>query len=200
MTSQKVLIVDDSKVIRMQVKDMLPKGNIEILEASDGVEGLELMNQEVPSLLLIDFFMPRLNGWEVVRQLQTSPKLKSIPVVMMSGRREEVEQTVPELFEYFEFVSKPFEQPILMKAIKSAMTKAKGRQQTAPSVQNPTPPAKPVGGTQPAPSGQDADSLLQALRVEVQTLQAENAKLRAEFDAMKKQVTQIMTFIRQKLK
>ena len=184
----------------MQVKDMLPKGNIEILEAGDGVEGLELMNQEAPSLLLIDFFMPRLNGWEVVRQLQTSPKLKNIPVVMMSGRREEVEQTVPELFEYFEFVSKPFEQPILLKAIKSAMTKAKGRQQAAPSTQNAAPPAKTAGGPPPTPSGQDADSLLQTLRAEVQTLKAENAKLKAEFDSMKKQVTQIMTFIRQKLK
>ncbi|HEY9696602.1 MAG TPA: response regulator [Trichocoleus sp.] len=207
MASQKVLIVDDSKVIRMQVKDMLPKGNFEVLEAGDGVEGLEILHQEPPSLLLIDFFMPRLNGWEVVRELQTSPKLQSIPVVMMSGRREEVEQTVPELFEYFEFISKPFEQPLLLKAIRSAMTKAKGRQPTpqspashaAPATTTPT--AKPASPTQlHQPAEQNGEHLIHALTAEVKLLQEENAKLKAEFDAMKRQVTQIMTFIRQRMK
>jgi CheY-like chemotaxis protein len=101
MPSQKILIVDDSKTIRMQVKDMLPKGNFEVLEAADGLEGLDVITQERPNLILLDFFMPRMNGWEVVQKLHDHPKLHVIPVVMMSGRREDVEKTVPELFTYF---------------------------------------------------------------------------------------------------
>lgn len=182
MASQKVLIVDDSKTIRMQVKDMLPIGRFEILEAKDGLEGLDLIRQQQPSLVLLDCFMPRMNGWEVVQKIQAQPQLQAIPIVMMSGRKEDVEQTAPELFQYFEFVSKPFEQRILMEAIRSAMTKAKSRQ----------PAAKPA-----APAGADD---LQALKATVAKLQQHNAKLQAEVDGLKKQMTQLVAFVRQKLK
>jgi CheY-like chemotaxis protein len=55
MASQKVLIVDDGKTIRMQVREMLPKGTFEVLEAKDGLEGLNLIRQERPNLILLDF-------------------------------------------------------------------------------------------------------------------------------------------------
>jgi len=131
MAGQKILIADDSRVIRMQVQDMLPKGNFQILEAKDGVEGLEVVSEQHPHLVVLDFFMPRMNGWEVVQKMQEHDELCSIPVVMMSGRREDVVASVPELFDYFEFLSKPFDPPQLMKAIRSAMTKAKGCPATA---------------------------------------------------------------------
>jgi two-component system response regulator len=182
MASQKVLIVDDSKTVRMQVKDMLPSGRFEILEAQDGLEGLDLIRQQQPSLVLLDCFMPRMNGWEVVQKIQAHPQLQTIPIVMMSGRKEDVEQTAPELFQYFEFVSKPFEQRMLMEAIKSAMTKAKSRQ-----------PAPKAGATA---AGGD----LQTLKVTVQQLQQQNAKLQAEVDGLKKQMAQVVAFVRQKLK
>ncbi|NEQ27165.1 MAG: response regulator [Microcoleus sp. SIO2G3] len=178
MANQKVLIVDDSKTIRMQVKDMLPIGRFEILEAKDGIEGLDLIRQQQPSLVLLDFFMPRMNGWEVVQKIQTQPQLQAIPIVVMSGRKEDVEQTAPELFNYFEFVSKPFEQRMLMEAIRSAMTKAKSRQ--------------------PAPKAAPADDL-QSLKVTVAKLQQHNAKLQSEVDGLKKQMAQLVAFVRQKL-
>jgi CheY-like chemotaxis protein len=128
MASQKILIVDDSRMIRMQIRDMLPKGNFEVLEAQDGLEALDIISENRPNLILLDFFMPRMNGWEVVQKVQEHPRWKSIPVVMMSGRREDVEKTVPELFDYFEFLGKPFEASILLKAIKRANLKAKQRQ------------------------------------------------------------------------
>jgi two-component system response regulator len=129
MAIQKILIVDDSKTIRTQIKEMLPKGNFEVLEAGDGVAGFDSICQHRPNLVLLDFFMPRMNGWEVVLKIQTFPKLQSIPIVMMSGRREDVEKAVPELFEYFEFLNKPFDQQLLLSAIKSATEKAKYRYQ-----------------------------------------------------------------------
>ncbi|NJR65349.1 MAG: response regulator [Leptolyngbyaceae cyanobacterium CRU_2_3] len=202
MASQKVLIVDDSKAMRMQVRDMLPKGNFEVLEASDGVEGLEIINQENLSLILVDFFMPRMNGWEVVQKLQDNPKLKTIPVVMMSGRKEDVEQAVPDQFNYFEFVGKPFEQTMLVQAIKSAMVKARIRQQSIPKTgldANPSVIA-PKPATSPPTVSASSNPEIQALQMQLETLRQENIKLRAEVDGLKKQVGQIMTFIRQKLK
>jgi CheY-like chemotaxis protein len=199
MANQKVLIVDDSKSIRMQVKDMLPKGNFEVLEASDGIEGLEIINQENLSLILVDFFMPKMNGWEVVQRLQDNPKLKGIPVVMMSGRKDEVEQRVPDQFSYFEFVGKPFEQPMLVQAIKSAMAKARIRQQTA-ATKSAIAHAQPASIAHHIPTAPSSNPEIQGLQAEMQSLQQENVKLRAEVEGLKKQVAQIMAFIRQKLK
>jgi CheY-like chemotaxis protein len=202
MESQKILIVDDSKTIRMQIRDMLPKGNFAILEAKDGAEGLEMIQQERPNLVLLDFFMPRMNGWEVVQHLQSFPKLQTIPIVMMSGRREDVEKAVPELFTYFEFVSKPFEQRLLLKAIKSATTKAKQRYQVLQYIR---PIASPpqnnhtmIGASDGVKAGDR--NTIELLKEEIEKLKEENVKLTTEIGMLKKQVSQIVGFIKQKLK
>jgi DNA-binding response OmpR family regulator len=179
VASHKVIVIDDSAVIRNMVRDMLPKGNFAVLEAKDGVEGINLIRQERPTLIMLDFLLPRMSGWEVYQQIQTQAELQSIPLVLMSGRKEEVTEKLQEPFEYFEFVQKPFDQKGLIEAIKIAMTKAKRR------------PA-PVVTSIPAESGAGA--------AEVQELTAKVAKMQGEIDALKKQMAQLMTFIKTKLK
>lgn len=194
MASQKILIIDDSKVIRMQVKDMLPKGNFDVMEAQDGVDGLELIAAQVPHLVLLDFFMPRMNGWEVVQKMQTEPRLKLIPVVMMSGRKEDVMSTVPELFEYFEFLNKPFDPPTLLQAIRAAMAKAKVRQQSMPSE-----PLRPVPPPATVPSDRGGATEMQRMKADIQRLQQQNAQLQRELESVKKQMAQVVAFVKQKL-
>ncbi|HEY9596964.1 MAG TPA: response regulator, partial [Cyanophyceae cyanobacterium] len=109
MATHKILVIDDSKVIRMRVKEMLPSGNFEVLEAKDGIEGLNLIHQENPNLIMLDFLLPKMSGWEVFQQIQSHGELQAIPLVLMSGRKEEVTEKIPEPFEYFAFVEKPFE-------------------------------------------------------------------------------------------
>lgn len=181
MASHKILVIDDSNVIRNMVRDMLPKGNFEVLEAKDGVQGLNLIRQERPNLIMLDFLLPRLSGWEVYQQIQIQQDLQAIPLVLMSGRKEEVTEKLQEPFEYFEFVQKPFDQKELIDAIKTAMAKAKRRPATAAPI-----PATPNAIA--APTGD-----LQALNEKV-------ARMQAEIDGLKKQMSQILTFIRQKLK
>ena len=191
MASHKILVIDDSRVIRMRVRDMLPKGNFEVLEAKDGVEGLNLIRQERPNLIMLDFLLPRMSGWEVFQQIQNQSDLQSIPLVVMSGRREEVTEKIPEPFEYFEFIEKPFEQKELIEAIKAAMAKAKlPRMQTAAATA--TPVATAAATAAPTDSGASA--------AEIQALNEKIAKMQAEIDGLKKQLTQIVTFIKQKLK
>jgi DNA-binding response OmpR family regulator len=178
VASHKVLVIDDSAVIRNMVRDMLPKGNFEVLEAKDGVQGITLVQQERPTLIMLDFLLPRMSGWEVFQKIQEQPELQSIPLVLMSGRKEEVTEKIREPFEYFEFVQKPFDQRQLIEAIKLAMSKAKRRPNMAvkaPAV------AAAAGGD------------LQALTAQVNRLQAEVV-------ALKKQQAQILAFIKQKLK
>jgi DNA-binding response OmpR family regulator len=180
VASHKVLVIDDSAVIRNMVRDMLPKGNFEVLEAKDGVQGITLVRQERPTLIMLDFLLPRMSGWEVFQQIQAQADLQSIPLVLMSGRKEEVTEKIQEPFEYFEFVQKPFDQKQLIEAIKLAMAKAKRRPAVAP------PSSGSVGS-----GGGDADVTALATKV---------AKLQAEVDALKKQQAQILAFIKSKMK
>ncbi|MBF2028684.1 MAG: response regulator [Oscillatoriales cyanobacterium C42_A2020_001] len=182
MASHKILVIDDSNVIRNMVRDMLPKGNFEVLEAKDGLQGLNLIRQERPNLIMLDFLLPKMSGWEVFQQIQSSQELQSIPLVLMSGRKEEVTEKLQEPFEYFEFVQKPFDQRELIEAIKAAMAKAKRR----PMSVSTTAPTADAGA-----SGSSAD---------VQALNEKIAKMQAEIDALKKQMGQILAFIKQKLK
>jgi DNA-binding response OmpR family regulator len=179
VASHKILVIDDSNVIRNMVRDMLPKGNFEVLEAKDGVQGLNLIRQERPNLIMLDFLLPRLSGWEVFQQIQIQPELQAIPLVLMSGRKEEVTEKLQEPFEYFEFVQKPFDQKELIDAIKTAMAKAKRR-----------PMATAAAGVA-VPDAGGAD---------VQALNEKIAKMQAEIDALKKQMGQLLNFVKQKLK
>ena len=175
MASRKILVIDDSRVIRLRVREMLPPGNFEVLEAQDGLEGLNLIRKERPNLIMLDFLLPKLSGWEVFQQIQQSSELQKIPLVLMSGRKEEVTEKIQEPFEHFEFILKPFDQNELVAAIKSAMTKVKlPRAVTVNAV-----PAQ----TAPMP------------RDEIQVLTDKITKMQAEIDTLKRQLSQILVFI-----
>ena len=192
MASHKILVIDDSRVIRMRVRDMLPQGNFEVVEAKDGVEGMDAIRTQKPNLIMLDFLLPRMSGWEVFQEIQSQPELQHIPLVLMSGRKEEVTEKITEPFEYFEFIQKPFEQKELIEAIKSAMMKArKPRPQTA------APAVPAVTGvatvTTPVVSGSIDPAEFQALQAKVQQLQAEVTQLKG-------QLGKVLAFIKQKLK
>ena len=185
MASHKILVIDDSKVIRMRVREMLPAGNFEVLEAKDGIEGLNLIRQEHPNLIMLDFLLPKMSGWEVFQQIQTHSELQTIPLVLMSGRKEEVTEKITEPFEYFAFVEKPFEKKQLVDAIKEAMIKVKSR---------PTSPPPDVSGRPPSPD------LPSASAEEIEVLNEKIEKMQADIDSLKKQVAQLVKFIQQKLR
>lgn len=184
----KILVIDDSGVIRKTVKDMLPAGKFEIVEAKDGVEGLNLAKKERPNWIMLDFILPKMSGWDVYQELEKQPELRKIPLVVMSGRKEEVTSKIPDAsFKFVEFLVKPFDQKQLMGALKSSMEKSKlprpdGGSKTPPEK---TPPSPPISG--------DSAGEIQALKQQI-------AKLNAEVEALKKQQAQIMAFIKQKLK
>lgn len=183
MATHKILVIDDSRVIRMRVRDMLPQGNFEVLEAKDGVEGLNAIREQRPNLIMLDFLLPRMSGWEVFQEVQGQTDLQSIPLVLMSGRKEEVTEKISEPFEFFEFIQKPFEQKELIEAIKSAMTKAR------------KPRPKPVAAPSVEAVAEGGGST-----EELKALQAKVAQLETELAQVKAQMGKILAFIKQKLK
>jgi len=180
VAGHKILVIDDSKVIRVRVKEMLPQGNFNVLEAKDGQEGLKFIVKERPNLIMLDFLLPKVTGWEVFQKIQSNEKLKKIPLVLMSGRKEEVAEKIPEPFEkhYFAFLEKPFEKKELTAAIQLAFKLAKDR------------PAEDTAEKVEASSGSGT----------IEALEAKVKKMEAEIAALKKQMTQLVTIVKQKLK
>ena len=177
MAGHKILVIDDSKVIRVRVREMLPQGNFTVLEAKDGQEGLQLIIKERPNLIMLDFLLPKVTGWQVFQKLQSQPQLKKIPLVIMSGLKAEVAEKIPEPFDkhFFAFLEKPFEKKELTAAITDAFKYAKLR------------PVDAETATTSASGGSD----------HVQALQAQMKKMQAEIVTLQKQMKQLVTIVKQ---
>jgi DNA-binding response OmpR family regulator len=123
MTAQKILVIDDSIMIRKMVKSILAD-KYEVLEANDGKTGLDAARQIFPDLILLDFVMPKYNGYQTLQAIRRVDGLQATPVIMISGLKEQVAEHVPEPFVGFEFLEKPFEAEVLVSRIQSLLSSA----------------------------------------------------------------------------
>lgn len=81
----KVLIVEDNSDARILMKSILEQEHLEVVEAEDGIEGLELADAESPDLIITDISMPRLGGREMIRRLRASPEHKLVPILAVTA-------------------------------------------------------------------------------------------------------------------
>ncbi len=88
MERKKILLVDDSSTVLLMERMILSKSEYEVVTARDGVEGLEKARAEKPDLILMDVVMPRMDGFEAVRQLRAEDATRAIPVIMVTTRGE----------------------------------------------------------------------------------------------------------------
>ena len=82
---KKVLVVDDDPDVRMFSVTVFEENGYTPLEATNGEEGMNVIKQESPDLIILDVLMPRESGIRLYRRLNTDKKLKTIPVVIQSG-------------------------------------------------------------------------------------------------------------------
>jgi len=135
MTSKKVLVIDDSIMIRKMVKSILA-GKFEVLEANDGKTGLEVARRSSPDLILLDFVMPKYNGYQTLQAMRRFDNLRDTPVIMISGLKEQVAEHVPEPFVGFEFLEKPFESEVLIERINNLLHLNEAAVEMAPTPSN----------------------------------------------------------------
>ena len=84
----KILIVDDSRLLRTANERMLVKAGYEVITAADGEEGLRLALESKPDLVLLDMMLPKLSGQEVLQQLRANPSSASTPVIVLTSLPE----------------------------------------------------------------------------------------------------------------
>ncbi|MDP6698553.1 MAG: response regulator [Candidatus Latescibacteria bacterium] len=80
----KILVVDDSRMMRFAVAEVIRKLGYEVLEAADGDEALALAGDDLPQLIFLDINMPRMGGIDVLERLRSDPQLQTVPVVILT--------------------------------------------------------------------------------------------------------------------
>ncbi len=113
-----VLIVDDEELIRKVIKDYCINENYKIIEASNGIEALEKVKNEKIDLIILDIMMPKLDGFETLKQIKN---IKDIPVIILSARKEEYDKLLGFNLGTDDYVIKPFSPKELMARIKAIL-------------------------------------------------------------------------------
>lgn len=104
----KVLIIDDSRTIVTALRKFLRSAGYETLEALDAESGLELLHAHKPDLIFLDIVLPGMNGFATLRAIRRDPTTRDIPVIMMSGNEQAMEQFFGTRIGADDFMKKPF--------------------------------------------------------------------------------------------
>ena len=116
--SKRILIVDDEEVIRKFLKIHLNKLGYEVTEAEDGQKAIDRIGERKFDLIICDVMMPNKNGWEVVKEVKSNPKLDQIPIILLTAKNDDVD-----MFKGYElganyYMTKPFTKDQLLYGLK----------------------------------------------------------------------------------
>ncbi|MCK5796552.1 MAG: response regulator, partial [Deltaproteobacteria bacterium] len=105
------------------VQLVLTKAGYTVVTAADGDDGIEVAREKRPDVILLDFVMPKMNGYQVCRALHQEPELADIPVVLMSAKGDQVGDRFVKVMGIVDFVTKPFSPDAITKVVKGALEK-----------------------------------------------------------------------------
>ena len=119
MDKLKILVVDDESRMRKLVRDFLVKNNYEVLEAGDGEEALDIFFKDKDiALIVLDVMMPKLDGWQVCKEVREYSK---VPIIMLTARGDERDELQGFQLGVDEYISKPFSPKILVARIEAIL-------------------------------------------------------------------------------
>jgi CheY-like chemotaxis protein len=107
MDKKSVLIVDDEPSVRLLISSMLSE-NYAVIQASNGEEALGVAREHKPNLILMDIMMPKVDGYMACYKIKSDPKLKEIPVIMLSGIGHDLNKKLGMQFGANGYLTKPF--------------------------------------------------------------------------------------------
>jgi two-component system alkaline phosphatase synthesis response regulator PhoP/two-component system response regulator VicR len=91
MANRRILVVDDERHIVRLVQVNLERAGYEVLTAYDGIEAMEKVKTESPDMVVLDVMMPRMDGFEVLKNLQADPRYQNIPVIMLTAKAQDAD-------------------------------------------------------------------------------------------------------------
>ena len=119
-----VMVVDDSLTVRRVTERLLRRQNMDVLTAKDGVEALTMLEDRVPDLMLLDIEMPRMDGYELTRHIRRSPRLQTIPIIMITSRTGEKHRRLAMELGVNRYLGKPYQEAELLDEISAVLMEA----------------------------------------------------------------------------
>lgn len=124
MENIKILVVDDESRMRKLVKDFLAREGYTVLEAGDGMEAMDIFYEDKDiALVILDVMMPKMDGWQVCREIRESSK---VPIIMLTARSEERDELQGFELGVDEYISKPFSPKILVARVNAILRRTFG--------------------------------------------------------------------------
>ena len=124
MSRMKILVVDDESRMRKLVRDFLVKEGCVVLEAADGLEALDVFYAEKDiALIILDVMMPKMDGWQVCREVRTNSK---VPIIMLTAKSDERDELLGFQLGVDEYISKPFSPRILVARVEAILRRTVG--------------------------------------------------------------------------
>lgn len=124
MENIKVLVVDDESRMRKLVKDFLTREGYAVLEAGDGMEAMDIFYEDKEiALVILDVMMPKMDGWQVCREIRETSK---VPIIMLTARSEERDELQGFDLGVDEYISKPFSPKILVARVEAILRRTQG--------------------------------------------------------------------------
>ena len=119
MERLKILVVDDESRMRKLVKDFLVRDGFNVLEAGDGLEAMDVFYEHKDiSLLILDVMMPKMDGWQVCREVR---QISQVPIIMLTARADERDELQGFDLGVDEYISKPFSPKILVARVEAIL-------------------------------------------------------------------------------
>lgn len=119
MEKLRVLVVDDESRMRKLVKDFLSKKNFEVYEAENGEQAVDMFfNTKEISLIILDVMMPKMDGWQVCREIRQYSK---VPIIMLTAKSDEKDELLGFELGVDEYISKPFSPKILVARVEAIL-------------------------------------------------------------------------------
>jgi CheY-like chemotaxis protein len=123
MAGELVLVIDDSPTIVKVVQLVLTKAGFEVITAADGEAGLAAARQRAPDLILLDFVMPRMNGYQFCREAAADSALKDVPIVLMSAKGDQVGERFVKVMGIVDYITKPFSPEAITAVVQHTIAK-----------------------------------------------------------------------------
>ena len=122
MEKLKILVVDDESRMRKLVRDFLVKQNFDVLEAGDGEEAVDIFFKEKDiALIILDVMMPKMDGWQVCREIR---KYSKVPIIMLTAKGDERDELQGFDLGVDEYITKPFSPKILVARVEAILRRS----------------------------------------------------------------------------
>ena len=117
------LVVDDSITVRRVTQRLLERNGMRVLTAKDGMDAVSLLQENMPDIILLDIEMPRMDGYEVAAHVRNDPRLKHIPIVMITSRVSEKHRARAIELGVNDYLGKPYQESQLLDAIEPLVSR-----------------------------------------------------------------------------